>query len=103
MQPSADRAAMQGHAMNRAHFHDDLVQRQVTLDHQPLPQPVAEGRNLAHGMVALNLGRKTPALPLQDDHIVQKARRDPKVPRGFSVPMTLLDKGDDPAAKFHRM
>ena len=98
MQPSADRPAMHGHAMNCGHFRDELVQGQVSLLRQPAPQPGGIGGQLALGMVALNLRQETPAFALQDHHVVHKPRRHPKVARCLSMTMTFLNEGDDPAA-----
>ena len=103
VQPFADRTAMYRHAMDRGHFHDDLVQCQVALDRQPLAQPGAEAGQLALGMIALRLRHEATALALEDHHVVHEARRNPKVPRGLSMAMTLLNEDDHPAAKFHRM
>ena len=103
VQPFADRTAMHRHAMDRGHFHDDLVQRQVALDRQPVAQPGAEAGQLALGMIALCLRHEATALALQDHHVGHEARRNPKVPRGLSMAMTFLNEGDDTAAKFHRM
>ena len=103
VQPFADRAAMHRHAMHRGHFRDDLVQRQVALDRQPVPKPGGVGGQLALGMVALSLRQKAPALALQDYHVVHETRRHTKVPRRHSMPMPFLNKRDNPAAKFHRM
>ena len=47
VQPFADRTAMYRHAMDRGHFHDDLVQCQVALDRQPRAQPGGERGKLA--------------------------------------------------------
>ena len=103
MQPFADRTAMHRHAMDRGHFHGDLVQRQVAIDHQPIAQPSAKAGELALGMIALCLRHKATALALQDHHVVHEARRNPKVPRGLSKAMTFRKEGGDTAAKFHRM
>ena len=108
VQPFADRAAMPRHAMPRhamprGQFRDDLVQRQVALDRQPVAQPGAAARQLARGTIALRLRQEATVLALEDHHVVHKARRHPKMPRGLPVPMPLLDKRDDPTAKFHRM
>ena len=103
VQPSADRTTMHRYAMNRGHLHHDLIQRQVALDRQPRAQPVVAGRKLAHGTVALRPQRKRPGLSLQDHKIVDEFRRHKEVPPSLAVPMTRLDKGDDPTTKFNRM
>ena len=92
VQPFADRTAMHRHAMDRGHFHGDLVQRRVALDCQPVAQPSAEAGQLALGMIALCLRHEATALALQDHHVVHEARRNPKVPRGLSMAMTFLTK-----------
>ena len=84
--------------MHRRHLHNDLVQRQTALDDQPVPQPAVEGRQLALRMVALRQRQKPPAFALQDHHVVHKTRRYPKVPRRLTMPMTLLNESDHPAA-----
>ena len=73
VQPSADRPAMHGQAMHRSHLGHDLVQRQVALHRQPIPEPVVEAGQLALGMVALHLWQKAPALAFQNDHVVHEA------------------------------
>ena len=103
VQPFADRTAMHRQAVNRRQFRDDLVQRQVSLNRQPILQPCAIGGQLALGMIALRLGHKPTALTLQDHHVVHKARRNPKMPCGLTMPVPLLDKSNDPAPKLHRM
>ena len=89
---------MHAHGVDRRHFGDDLVQREVALDRQPLLQPAAVGRQLALGMIALRLGEKTASLALQDHHVVHKTWRHPEVPRRLAMPVPLLDKGDHPTA-----
>jgi hypothetical protein len=103
VQPFADRAAMHRHAVNRGHFPDDPVPCQVALGSQPRVQASGERGQLALRMVPLPFWQQATAFTLQDDHVIHKARRHPKVPGGLSVPAPLLDKGDDPAAKVHRM
>lgn len=103
VQPSADRAAVHRHAMNRGHFHDDLVQRQVTFDRQPIPKPAPIRRQLALGMIALRFRRKTAALALQDHHVIHEPRRHPKMTRRLSMSVPFLDKRNDPAPKLYRM
>ena len=98
VQPFAHRSAMHGQAMHGGQFGHDLVQRQVALHRQPVPKPAATRRQLALGMVALNLRQQAPALTFQNDHVVHEARRHPKVPRCLSMTVTFLNKGDNPAA-----
>ena len=103
VQPSADRTAMHRHALNCGQFGHHVVQRQVTLDRQPIPQPATVRGQLACSMIALRLGHKTACLAFEDHHVIHKARRHPKVPRRLSMTMPLFNKGDDAAAKFNRM
>lgn len=98
VQPSADGPAMRRHAMHGGKLGHDPVQRQVPLGRQPLAHPVDTGGQLALGMVALDLRSKTPGHALQDHHVVHEARRHTEVPRRLTMPMTLLDKSDHPAA-----
>ena len=81
VKPFADRRAMHRDAMNRSHLSDDLVQRQVTLDRQTIPQPGAEVCQLAFGVIALRLWKKTAAHASQDHHVVYKPRRNPEMAR----------------------
>ena len=74
VQPSADRSAMDAHAMHRSHLGHDLVQREVAFDPQPIPEPAVEAGQLALDMVALRLWQKTAALAFQNDHVVHEAR-----------------------------
>ena len=94
---------MHRNAMHRSHFTDDPIQRQLALHRQPIPQPGGIGGQLALGMVALNLRQEPPAFALQDHHVIDEARRNPKVPRRLSMPMTFFNKGDHSTAYFHRM
>jgi len=103
VQPFADRSAMHRHTMHCGHFCHDPIQRQVALGSQPLAQPRGERGQLALRMVTLNFREQATALAFQNDHVVHKARRHPKVPGRLTMTVPLLDKGDDPAAKFHRM
>jgi hypothetical protein len=103
VQPFADRAAMHAHAMHRGEFGHDLVQRQITLDHQPVPHPTDVGGQLALGMIALFSRRKAPAFALQDHHVIDELRRNPEVPRRFPMSVPLLHKRDNTTAKLHRM
>ena len=103
MQPFADRAAMHAHAMKRSQFPDDLVQRQIALDRQPVAHPTIKGRELAIAAMALALRHQPAAFALQDHHVIHEFRRNPEVTRGLSMPVPLLYKGDNSAAKLHRM
>jgi len=103
VQPFAHRPAMHAHAMHRRHLGHDLVQRQVPLRREPVPQPVAVGRKLALGTVALRLRRQARRLALQDHHVVHEPRRNPEMPRRLSMPVTLLDERNHPAAQLDRM
>ena len=94
---------MHAHAMHAGHLGHDLVQRQVTLDRQSIPQPATERGQFAHGMIALRLGSKTAGIAFEDHHVIHEARRYPEVPRRLAMSMPLLDKGNDAAAKFNRM
>ena len=89
---------MHAHAMRCGQFGYDLVQRQVALDRQPVPQPTPVGRKLACGMIALRLRNQSAARALLDDHVIHKARRNPEMPRRLAMPVPLLNKGDNPAA-----
>ena len=103
VQPFADRSAMHGHAVNRGQLRADLVQRQVGLGHQPIPHPICIRRQFAIAAVALPLRHQPTAFTLQDHHVIHEFRRNPEVPRCLTMSVTLLNKGDNPAAKFHRM
>lgn len=103
VQPSADRTAMHRHRVDRAHFRNDLVQRQVTLGRQPVPHPAGVAGQLALRTIALLSRDKAPAFALQDHHVIDELRRNPEVPRRFTMPVPLLDKGDNATAKLHRM
>lgn len=103
MQPSADRTAMHRQAVNTDQFGHDLVQGQVALGRQPLPQPNAVRGQLALGMIALQLGRKTPALAFQNDHIIHETRRHPEVPRRLPMPVPLFNECDHTTAQLDRM
>jgi hypothetical protein len=94
---------MHRHAMDSGHLGHDLVQRQVPLGRQPIPHPVRVPGQLALGMVALGFRHKATCLALQDHHVVHKAWRHTKMPRRLTMPMPLLDKGDDPAPQLDRM
>ena len=94
---------MHRHALDRSHFPDDLVQRQVALSRQPRAQPDAERGQLTLRMVALRFREQTTALAFQDDHVVYKTRRHQEVPCRLTVPVPLLHKRYNPAAKLHRM
>jgi hypothetical protein len=103
VQPFADRAAMHRHVVDRGHFPDDPVPCQVALGSQPRVQPSGERGQLALRTVPLRFWQQATAFSFQDGHVIHKARRNPKVPSGLFVPAPLLNKGDELAAKVHRM
>jgi len=103
VQPTTDRRAMHAQAMHRRHLRRDLVQRQVTPDRQPVPQPPIKRRKLARTAPAKRLRRKPTTLPLQDHHVVHKARRHPEMSRRLAVSVPLLDKRNNPAPQLDRV
>ena len=103
VQPFAHRTAMHANAMNRGHFRDDLVQRQIALGCKPIHNPSAIPFQLALGMIALALRQRPTTFAFQKHHIVHRTRRNPKVTRGLPMPVPLLDECNDATAKFHRM
>ncbi len=103
VQPSADRSAMHRHTMRCSYFSHDLVQRQVTLDSQPLAQPTVERGELALGMIALRFGQQGTARALQTDRIVHKARRHSKVPGRLTMPVPLFNARYHAASQIDRM
>ena len=103
VQPFADRPAMRRHAMHGGQLRDNLVQRQIALLRQPVPQPSGIGGQFALGMVALRLWHQATTVALQDDHVVHETRRHAEMPRGLSVPASFLNERDDTAPKLHRM
>ena len=98
VQPFADRPTMHRDAVHCRQFRDNLIQRQVALLRQPVPQPNSIGGQLALGMVALRLRHKPTTFAPQDHHVIHKARRNPEVPRGLSMPMPFLNESDHPTA-----
>lgn len=74
VQPFSNRSAMHRHPMNRGQFHHDLVQRQVTLFHEPRPHPALERGELTGPAPPPRLGFKALARALQDHHVIHKAR-----------------------------
>lgn len=103
VQPFADRSAMHAHAVGGVQLGADLIQRQVALDRQTIPHPTRVGGQLALGMIALFSRHKAPAFALQDHLVIDELRRNPEVPRRFTMPAPLLHKRDNSAAKLHRM
>ena len=103
VQPFADRTAMHAHSVHHRQLSHDLVQRQVALHRQPVPQPASVGGQLALCVIALSQRGKAAAVTLQDHHVVHEPRRNPEVPRSLPMPMTFLNKRDHAAAQLYRM
>jgi hypothetical protein len=96
-EPEPVQKAAHGRTVDRdpmpvAQFDRQSLERQVALLVNPGPNPLAHIRQLATARIALTPRIKTASLAPKLDHIVHKARRNPKVPGRFAVPMALINK-----------
>ncbi len=104
MQPTTDRRAVHRDVVNPVQFLTQLIQRQIAALGQARPRPAAKLPQLAHmPRMALPLRLKRARLATQLDHVIHEFRRNPEVTRRFSVPMPIIDKGNNTLSQLYRM
>lgn len=90
---SPDGATVDFDAMGSGQFHNQFVEGDLAFVGDAHLDPVGKPRKLAvPAAVALRPRCQRPGIPPQLDQIVHKPRRNPKVPRRFTVPVTLVDE-----------
>ncbi len=104
VQPVANRGTVDRDTMRLLQFKPQLVQRQIAPLGQTGPYPAAQITQLAASpLVALGLGIKPSGLAPQLDHIVDKLRGCPEMPRRFAVCIPLVNKRNNATAQLKWM
>jgi len=90
--------------MSLLQFQPEFVQRQIAPFAQPPTDPRLQAPQLAGTpQIALAFGRKRTRLAAELDHVIDKFRRNPEMPRRVPVAMALIDKPNNARAQLNRM